>query len=45
MIVLENFAIADHKTRSAVAVLKNLKVVDNTILLTVNEFDQATVDR
>ncbi len=43
VIVLENFAIADHKTRSAVAVLKNLKVVDDTILLTVNEFDQATV--
>ena len=43
VIVLENFAIADHKTRSAVAVLKNLKVVDNTILLTVNEYDQATV--
>jgi large subunit ribosomal protein L4 len=43
VIVLENFAIADHKTRSAVAVLKNLKVVDDTILLTVNEYDQATV--
>ena len=43
VIVLENFAIADHKTRSAVAVLKNLKVVDDTILQTVNEFDQATV--
>jgi len=43
VVVLDKFALADHKTRSAYAVLKNLKIQDDTVLLSVNEFDEATV--
>ena len=43
VIVLDKFAIADHKTRSAYAVLKNLNIQNETILLSVNEYDEATV--
>ena len=43
VVVLDKFAIADHKTRSAYAVLKNLKIQDETILLSVADFDEATV--
>ena len=43
VVVLDKFALPDHKTRSAFAVLKNLKVVDDTILLSVPELDEATV--
>ena len=43
VIVLDQFALPDHKTRSAVAVLKNIKVVDDTVLLSVNELDEAAV--
>ena len=43
VIVLDKFALPDHKTRSAVSVLKNLKVVDDTVLLTVDDFDEAAL--
>ena len=43
VIVLDQFALPDHKTRSAVAVLKNLNIVDDTVLLSVNEYDEAAV--
>ena len=43
VVVLDKFAIADHKTRSAYAVLKNLKIQNDTIMLTVSEYDEATV--
>ena len=43
VIVLDQFALPDHKTRSAVAVLKNLNVADDTVLLSVSEFDEAAV--
>jgi large subunit ribosomal protein L4 len=43
VVVLDKFALADHKTRSAYAVLKNLNIQDDTVLLSVNEFDEATV--
>ena len=43
VVVLDKFALADHKTRSAYAVLKNLKIQDETIMLTVGEYDEATV--
>ena len=43
VVVLDKFALADHKTRSAYAVLKNLKIQDETIMLSVAEFDEATV--
>ena len=43
VVVLDKFAIADHKTRSAVAVLKSINVYDETVLLSVNELDEAAV--
>ena len=43
VVVLDKFAIADHKTRSAVAVLKSITVYDETVLLSVNELDEAAV--
>ncbi|MCQ2377647.1 MAG: 50S ribosomal protein L4 [Victivallaceae bacterium] len=43
VIVLDKFALADHKTKSAVAVLKALKVADESVLLSVPELDEATV--
>ena len=43
VIVLDKFALPDHKTRSAVAVLKSLKVADDTVLLTVGDFDEAAL--
>ena len=43
VIVLDQFALPDHKTRSAVAVLKNLNVADDTVLLSVSVFDEAAV--
>ena len=43
VIVLDKFALPDHKTRSAVSVLKNLKVADDTVLLTVDDFDEAAL--
>ena len=43
VVVLDKFAIADHKTRSAYTVLKNLKIQNDTIMLTVSEYDEATV--
>ena len=43
VVVLDKFALADHKTRSAYTVLKNLNIQDDTVLLSVNEFDEATV--
>ena len=43
VIVLDQFALPDHKTRSAVAVLKNLNVVDDTVMLSVSELDEAAV--
>ena len=43
VVVLDKFALADHKTRSAYAVLKNLKIQDDTIMLAVSEYDEATV--
>ena len=35
VIVVDKFDIPDHKTRSAAAVLSNLKIADDTILLSV----------
>ena len=43
VVVLDKFAIADHKTRSAVAVLKSINVCDETVMLSVNELDEAAV--
>ncbi|MCQ2379896.1 MAG: 50S ribosomal protein L4 [Victivallaceae bacterium] len=43
VIVLDKFAIADHKTKSAMAVLKAIGVASDTILLGVPEFEEAAV--
>ena len=43
VIVLDKFALPDHKTRSAVAVLKNINVADDTVLLSVPEYEEAAV--
>ena len=43
VMVLDKFALPDHKTRSAYAVLKNLKIQDETIMLSLNEFDEASI--
>ena len=43
VIVLDKFALADHKTKSAVAVLKALKIEDDSVLLAIPELDEATV--
>ena len=43
IIVLDKFALPDHKTKSATAVLKALKVAEESVLLTVPELDEAVV--
>jgi len=40
LIVVDDFKVADHKTKSAVAVFSKLQVADNTVLLTVNECEE-----
>ena len=40
VVVVDDFKVADHKTKSSVAVFKNLQVADNTVLLTVNECEE-----
>ncbi len=42
VVVVDKFALADHKTKSAVAIFKNLKIADGTILLNIAEYDEAT---
>lgn len=43
VVVLDKFALPDHKTRSAVAVLKNINVANDTVLLSVPEYEEAAV--
>ena len=43
VMVLDKFALPDHKTRSAFAVLKNLKIQEETIMLSMTEFDEASI--
>ena len=43
VMVLDKFALPDHKTRSAFAVLKNLKIQEDTIMLSMVEFDEASI--
>ena len=43
VVVLDKFVLPDHKTRNAFAVLKNIKVADDTVLLSLPELDEATV--
>jgi len=41
--VLDKFAVPNHKTRSAFAVFKILKIQDDTIMLSMTEFDEASI--
>ena len=41
VVVVNEFALADHKTKSAVAIFKGLNVADGTILLNIAEYDEA----
>ena len=43
VMVLDKLALPDHKTRNAYAVLKNLKIQDDTIMLSITDFDEATI--
>jgi len=41
VIVVDKFDIADHKTKSAVTVFKNLKVADDTVMVSLPTFDDS----
>ncbi len=43
LVVLDKFELPDHKTKSAFAVLKNLKVADDTVMLSLADLDEASV--
>ena len=43
VMVLDKFELPDHKTRSAAAVLKNLNIADETVMLSVDSFDEAAI--
>ena len=43
VIVLNEFALPDHKTKSAVAVFKGLQVSDDSVLLSVPEYEETAV--
>ncbi len=43
VMVVDAFKLPDHKTKSAAAVLKNLKLADNTVLLAVPEFEESVL--
>lgn len=43
VVVVNEFALADHKTKTAVAALKNIKVIDSTVLLTLPEYEETAV--
>ena len=40
VLVVDDFKVADHKTKSAVAVFKSLQVADDTVLVVVNECEE-----
>ncbi len=41
--ILDKFVLPDHKTRSAVAILKNLKIDYETVMISLPEFDEASI--
>ena len=43
VMVLDKFELPDHKTRSAAAVLKNLNIADDTVMLSVDSYDEAAI--
>ena len=43
VMVLDKFELADHKTRNAVAILKNLKVADDTVMVSLPELDETAI--
>ncbi len=43
LLVVNEFALADHKTKSAAAVFKNLNVANDTVLLSLPEYEETAV--
>ena len=43
LVLLDKFELADHKTRNAFAILKNLNVANETVLISLPELDAASV--
>lgn len=43
LVLLDKFELADHKTRNAFAVLKNLNVANETVMISLPELDAASV--
>lgn len=43
LVLLDKFELADHKTRNAFAILKNLNVTNETVMISLPELDAASV--
>ena len=43
VIVVDQFAVADHKTKSAVAIFKNLNLDDRSVLLATEDYEDSVV--
>ncbi len=43
LMVISEFALADHKTKSAAAVFKNLNVANDTVLLSLPDYEETAV--
>lgn len=43
LVLLDKFELADHKTRNAFAILKNLNVANETVMISLLELDAASV--
>ena len=43
LVLLDKFELADHKTRNAFAILKNLNVANETVMISLPELDAASV--
>ena len=43
LVLLDKFEMADHKTRNAFAILKNLNVANETVMISLPELDAASV--
>ena len=43
LVLLDKFELADHKTRKAFAILKNLNVANETVMISLPELDAASV--
>ncbi len=43
VLVLDKFDLPDHKTRNAFAILKNLSIADDTVMVSLPELDEASI--